>query len=105
MNWRDLRDFCKFLPMDSALRQATEPEYAKFGTQFNTGFILAEMYDLISTFSYMYASANSKTRPKAPKPFPRPWYKEEDTVKYGSAPIPVKDFEDWWYGKDETGGE
>ena len=83
-----LLSFINYLPMDSQLRQAMDPqdEVGEWSTVKKTNIILADLFDV-------FVSANTKKGRKA-KQYPRPKQKK----KIGSGAIPISEFWDWWNG-------
>ena len=83
-----LLSFVNYLPADSALRSATDPqeEIGEWNTTRKTNMILADLFDV-------FVSANTKKGRKA-KQYPRPKQKK----KIGSGAIPIRDFWSWWNG-------
>ena len=83
-----LLSFINYLPMDSRLRQAMDPqdEVGEWSTVKKTNIILADLFDV-------FVSANTKKGHKA-KQYPRPKQKR----KIGSGAIPISEFWDWWNG-------
>jgi len=59
------------LPPDSAFMTALRGGPEWLGWDRNSD-ILAHVYDAIQHLTWIYASANSKKKPKQPEPFPRP---------------------------------
>lgn len=86
-----LLSFINYLPMDSQLRQAMDPqdEVGEWSTVKKTNIILADIFDV-------FVSANTKKGHKA-KQYPRPKQKR----KIGSGAIPISEFWDWWNGGDD----
>ena len=86
-----LLSFINYLPMDSRLRQAMDPqdEVGEWSTVKKTNIILADLFDV-------FVSANTKKGHKA-KQYPRPKQKR----KIGSGAIPISEFWDWWNGGDD----
>lgn len=86
-----LLSFINYLPMDSQLRQAMDPqdEVGEWSTTKKTNMILADIFDV-------FVSANTKKGHKA-KQYPRPKQKR----KIGSGAIPISEFWDWWNGGDD----
>ena len=86
-----LLSFINYLPMDSQLRQAMDPqdEVGEWSTVKKTNIILADLFDV-------FVSANTKKGHKA-KQYPRPKQKR----KIGSGAIPISEFWDWWNGGDD----
>lgn len=95
--WGNLRDFANNLPSTSATYRALSKDTADFGNPIRQTAVLADIYDLIAAFSFMFAKAHGGKGQK-PKPYPRPGVEDED--KIGSEPIPIKDFNEWYYGGD-----
>ena len=85
-----LLSFINYLPMDSQLRQAMDPqdEVGEWSTVKKTNTILADIFDV-------FVSANTKKGHKA-KQYPRPKQKK----RIGSGAIPISEFWDWWNGGD-----
>jgi len=86
-----LLSFINYLPMDSQLRQAMDPqdEVGEWSTTKKTNMILADLFDV-------FVSANTKKGHKA-KQYPRPKQKR----KIGNGAIPISEFWDWWNGGDD----
>ena len=86
-----LLSFINYLPMDSQLRQAMDPqdEVGEWSTTKKTNMILADLFDV-------FVSANTKKGHKS-KQYPRPKQKR----KIGSGAIPISEFWDWWNGGDD----
>ena len=86
-----LLSFINYLPPDSQLRQAMDPqdEVGEWSTVKKTNIILADIFDV-------FVSANTKKGHKA-KQYPRPKQKR----KIGSGAIPISEFWDWWNGGDD----
>ena len=93
LGWTSLAHFVAYLKPGSALYDEVNPDTARWG---HADMMLADIYDAITSFIFAYASANSKGRPKRPKPYPRPWVKAKDEKHIGSSPVQVQDFNDWW---------
>lgn len=107
LNWRDLRDFVRYLPLESALSSETKVKEADFAKEFNQSAMLASIYDAIQNLGYMYAKVNSKSEPTKPKLYPRP-FKIEDgsgSKKYGNKPVPISEFDEWWSSFDDNKGK
>ena len=83
-----LLSFINYLPMDSRLRSAMDPqdEVGEWSTVKKTNIILADLFDV-------FVSANTKKGHKA-KQYPRPKQKK----RIGSGAIPISEFWDWWNG-------
>lgn len=92
-----LLSFVLYLPPDSALKTEIEPGNNWLSGQ-RTDMLLATVCDLLSMFQYTYLKANGG-KPKKPKPIPRPGVKDS-VQRIGKDPIPIQDFDDWYYGGD-----
>ena len=89
--WGNLRDFANNLPQNSATYRALYGETAAFGSDIKQSAILADIYDAITSFAFMFAKKGKK-----PKPYPRPGAQGSERI--GKDPIHIKDFNDWYYG-------
>ena len=89
--------FVRHLPPDSALRREIDPDVAWL-TDEKLALLLAHVSDQLAWLQYTLVKANGG-RPKKPKPIPRPGVKDT-TQKVGRDPIPIKDFDAWYYGGD-----
>lgn len=85
-----LLSFINYLPMDSRLRQAMDPqdEVGEWSTTKKTNIILADLFDV-------FVAANTRRGHKA-KQYPRPKQKR----KIGRDAVPISEFWDWWNGGD-----
>ena len=85
-----LLSFINYLPMDSQLRQAMDPqdEVGEWSTVKKTNIILADLFDV-------FVAANTRRGHKA-KQYPRPKQKR----KIGRDAVPISEFWDWWNGGD-----
>ena len=99
ISWRALGVFVRHLDVSSAYVREVEPEAASWLAPWALRPMLADLYDLVSSLNYNLVAANSKHRPRKPKPYPRPGKRENETV-IGRDPIPIKDFDAWWNGGD-----
>lgn len=83
-----LLSFINYLPTDSRLRQAMDPqdEVGEWSTTKKTNIILADLFDV-------FVAANTRRGHKA-KQYPRPKQKR----KIGSGAVPISEFWDWWNG-------
>lgn len=98
--WGELINFSRHLPDDSATHRATNKDMARFASPLQESALLADIYDAIASFAHMFAKANGG-RGKRPEPYKRPWSIADDNEKhFGSDPIPISDFYDWYYGGD-----
>lgn len=89
--------FVKHLSADSVLvtEMGGHEGQREWSERQRTNALLADIYDNISGFRYMFASSKSKKKPRKPEPYPRPWMKPRKK-KLGKDPIPVSKFWDWW---------
>lgn len=94
LTWRDLYVVIHRSGPGSALARELQPELSAWASGLVLADLLAHAVDLLAGGNWQ--RAGKKTAPK-PKPIPRPGRKSE-AQKYGSKPIPVKDFDDWWNG-------
>ena len=96
--WVELVNFSKHLPIDSASQRAIKQDESKFAGDLQRAALLADIFDAINGLSYMFAKAYGG-KPKKPKPYPRPWA-DDGSQRIGSDPIPVSQFNSWYYGGD-----
>jgi hypothetical protein len=94
LTWRDLYVVVHRSGPASALIRELQPELSAWASGAVLADLLAHAVDLLAGGNWQ--RAGKRTAPK-PKPIPRPGRKTEST-KYGSDPIPVKDFDNWWNG-------
>lgn len=90
--------FVANLSLDSATVSAASgyKGMREWGEREKTNILLADLYDNITAFRYLYATSKSKRKIKRPKPYPRPWAKNDKVKHIGKDPIRVKDFAKWW---------
>jgi len=92
--------FVRYLDADSTTaREAGGLDAQEWSTTFKTNAVLADLYDAVSWLTYVTIAKDSKTKPKKPKPYPRPWLKGE-VQKFGKAPVKISEFWDWWKSKE-----
>jgi hypothetical protein len=89
LDWRDLLVIVKNLPRTSATNRAANGETAQWSL---TDYLLAGIFDLIAVGNWQRAGKKNAPRPK---PLPRPGDTSKGR-KFGSKPIPIKDFTSWW---------
>jgi hypothetical protein len=99
LTWRDLHVITQKSGPGSALMRELQPELSAWGSGTVVADLLAHVVDLLAAGNWQ--RAGKRTAPK-PKPVPRPGRKV-DSTRYGSAPIPVKDFDSWWNGAQNGG--
>lgn len=111
MDWDVLVSFVSGLDASSALFRSMHPEEAKWLNGSMTAQIMADVFDAVSAFTYIFVKANAKKghRVKMPKPYPRPGMDKNagQGKHYGKDPIKAEDFQAWWdshvgKGKSET---
>lgn len=94
--WGELVNFSGHLPTDSATYRALKPDENKFSTGLQRNAMLADIFDAIMAFVFLFSKAHGG-RGKKPKLYPRPWA-DGDAQKIGSSPIPISQFDEWYYG-------
>lgn len=100
LSWRALRSFVGHLDAGSELVSELSPESAHWQGDSRIAMLLADVFDQLSWLRYEFACANTpkgKSRPKRPRPYPRPGVKAQDE-SVGRKPIPVSEFDAWWDG-------
>ena len=100
---RSLTRFVLGLGYDSAYYRARHPE-DKGSIAWIDGSaecaLLAELIDTVRASANALAYKGTGKRPPSLDPYPRPWSKDERTRRYGRDPIPIRDFDRWYYGGD-----
>lgn len=76
--WRKVLVFATHLPRESSLVTAVVGEPAEWSV---TDHLLAHVVDGINHLLYAYIAAHSKSKPAAPKPFPRPVARSSNNVR------------------------
>lgn len=98
--WGELINFASHLPDSSAVARAKNRERSLYASDIQRAAMMADIYDAIAALSYMFACAHTQHgKPKKPKPYPRPWV-SDDAQRIGSKPIPISEFDEWYYGGD-----
>ena len=100
---RSLARFIKGLGYDSATYRARHPEDSKSiawmdGTAACA--LIAELIDTVRASAATLAYKGTGKRPPKLNPYPRPWRKKDESQHFGRDPIPVSDFNEWYYGGD-----
>lgn len=93
-----LLSFVKHLPPDSALKREMDPDNLWLSGIHND-MLLAAIHDELAAFMHIYLRSHG-AKSKRPKPIPRPGV-SDGMQHVGSDPIPIGDFDDWYYGGDE----
>lgn len=99
VGWDAVVNWARHLGSDSKTFASLNPEYSSFGSRLKTNILLADIYDAIMYFAWMYACSHREKgtlNPLRPKRYPRPGIKDDD-VHIGKDPIPIKDFDSWYY--------
>lgn len=93
--WGNLYDFANNLPQESATWRRLHPDEHK-GTSHTAQFELAaNTFDAVMMFAHVFAKAHGY-KGKQPEPYPRPWARKGE--KIGADPIPISEFNKWYYG-------
>ena len=95
LTWRDLFVIVRQAPPTSALARALEPDLAAWASGQVLADLTATVADLLAAGNWQRQGKKSAPRPKRIK---RPG-QDNGEKKFGRAPIPVKDFDDWWNNK------
>lgn len=93
VGWSGLAIIVRHLPPTSALSRAMHPEYEGWTRE---EMMLADTFDAIRSAAVSIVGALAGKRLRDPKPYPRPWARDERQI--GAGAIPVKDFWKWWEG-------
>lgn len=103
LSWDALHSFVGHLGEGSALHASMHPDEAQWCSGLKTNILLADIYDAISAMRYQHACSctpRGRRRPAPPEPYPRFWSKKPRGEKrYGSKPIPIARFDEWWNSK------
>ena len=95
LSWRDLLVIVRRSGPSSALARELQPELAAWASGQVLADLAANMVDLLAAANWQRQGKKGAPRPKRIK---RPGQDNGDK-KFGRAPIPVKDFNDWWDNK------
>ena len=96
--WGELINFFHHLPDTSATYRALHGDAYRFASDLQESAILADIYDAISGFAFMFNRAHGG-HAKKPKPYQRPWLDDDTEEKrIGKDPIPISEFNRWYYG-------
>ena len=103
MPWSALAAFVEYLPPDSALSRSIGTD----ATWTRDQMLMAQICDYLAEANWMFVCKGIKKSkwPKRPKPIPRPGVSDEDkgAKHIGKDPIPVSEFEKWYYGGEIDG--
>ena len=100
---RSLARFIKGLGYDSATYRARHPEdTVSVAWMDGTAVcaLIAELIDTVRASASTLAYKGTGKRPPKLNPYPRPWRKDESR-HFGRDPIPVSEFDKWYYGGDD----
>lgn len=92
VSYSALASFMANLGEDSVLWRSMHPEY---GGWTSTQAMLADIVDWSQEVTRCLVALGGK-RPKALKPYPRPWVKDSSVKRIGSDPVTVEEFERFW---------
>lgn len=99
LTWLDVADIIEHSPQDSALTRVLLDDDDMYAWINNRGLqsVLADLIDTLQMFMYVYVSANSKHKPKQPKPYKRPWQQDNSsTRKFGKKAVSIDEFNNFW---------
>ena len=96
--WGNLADFANNLPQQSATWRALYADESRFTTPLQQMATMADLYDAIAALTHLVAKAFG-AKGRAPEPYPRPW-KKGGGNSLGSDPIPISEYDEWYYGGD-----
>lgn len=74
--------------------RALNSDMSEWDSNIKQSMILADIFDAIRLFNFSFARNG-----EPPKPYTRPWA-DKNAQRIGSAPIPIEEFNDWYYGGD-----
>lgn len=96
--WAALRHFVDHLPRTSALSRDLVPlsDEERWIAGDANCIILADIYDAIAQVGANLMAKGSGRAPRHMRPYPRPWDNGSGERRFGSDPIPISEFEDWW---------
>jgi hypothetical protein len=98
--WGELFNFSQHLPESSATYRALHADAYRYSSTLQQSAMLADLIDITTALVY---SVNHMAggHMKRPKPYPRPWVDDKDEKKIGAEPIPISDFDEWYYGGEK----
>ena len=99
--WRALAAFVGNLDASSAYVREVDPENARWLGTERIQSMLADLIDAVSVLDWHFCTANTekgKQKPRKPRPYPRPWARDDGRQRIGSGAIPIRDFDEWWDG-------
>lgn len=96
---RALLAFVRHLPLESA----TVAEVDDRGGWSMTQQLIARLIESVESLDWHFMCSRipkGRSKPPHPKPIARPGVKRDEGQRIGRDPIPVQDFNDWYYGGD-----
>ena len=99
---RSLIHFIRWLGPDSAYFRATHEDEAETIAWVDGSAVcalLAELIDAVRSSASTLAYKGTGKRAPRIEPYERPW-KRKGAKRYGNKPIPIKSFDEWYYGGD-----
>ena len=103
LDGRSLYRFIVNLDYTSAFFKVRHPDSAKTAAWLDGSAacaLIAELIDAVRAGTNVLAYRGTGKRPPKLEPYPRPWRKDERVQHFGRDAIPVRDFDDWYYGGD-----
>lgn len=98
---RSLTRFVLGLGFDSAYYRACHPEDRNSIAWVDGSAecaLIAELIDTVRASANALAYKGTGKRPPKLIPYPRPWQKDTSVQHFGRDPIPIGDFDRWYYG-------
>lgn len=103
--WAELASFARHAAADesTATWRALNPDAAAWASRVGIVTVMACVFDAAAAIHHALATrwARDGIKPKPPKPFPLPWRRESGSERLGRDPIPVADFDAWYYDQTE----
>lgn len=102
LDGRSLLRFVKGLGPGSAFFGAMHPDDAETAAWMDgsaTCALIAELIDVVRTSATSLAYKGTGRRPPRIEPYARPWSRKHPK-QYGKDAIPVRNFNEWYYGGD-----
>lgn len=93
--WRSVLAFVEHLPANSALGRKRDPETAMWLDGTAVANLLAEVGHRLDILVWQQTKHGQKGWQK-PKPWPRPWVKDNGTQTIGRGAVPMSAWENFW---------